>query len=82
MIIHIITATYYITIIYMQQPKQQSMICQSEYKAYRVIIHEQGDRPPAAGEPPPMRRPGAGRRMPSQPPKTMIFVLLYCFFLF
>ena len=42
MTIHTIipTAIYYITIIYMQQSKQQSMIWHSEYKTYRVIIHE------------------------------------------
>ena len=84
MTIHTIinTATYYITIIYMQQPKQQSMIWHSEYKAYRVIIYKQGDRLPAAGGPPPMRIPGAARRTPSQLSKTMNFVLLYCFFCF
>jgi len=31
--------------------------------AYRNLIHEQGDRPPAAGGPPPMRIPGAARRL-------------------
>ena len=90
MIIHItihkaIYATYYITTfidtaIYMQQPKQQAMIWYSEYQTYRVIIHEQGDRSPAAGGPPPMRTPGAARRTPSQLSKTMNFVLLYCVF--
>ena len=59
------TAIYYTTIIYMQQPKQQSMIWHSEYKNYRTITHEQGDRSPAAEEPPPMRIPGAARRTPN-----------------
>ena len=36
----------------MQQPKQQAMIRYSEYQTYRVMIHEQGDRPPATGGPP------------------------------
>ena len=39
--------------------------------AYRNLIHEQGDRPPAAGGPPPMRIPGAARRTSSQLSKTM-----------
>ena len=45
-----------------------------------VINHEQGDRLPAAGGPPPMRTPGAARRTPRQLSKTMNFVLLYCVF--
>ena len=61
---------------------QQSMLWHSDYKAYRVIIHDQGDRPPAAGGPPPMRTPGAARRTLNQLPKTMNFVLLYCFSIF
>ena len=38
--------------------------------------------PPAAGEPPPMRIPGAARRTLHQLTKTMNYVLLYCFFCF
>ena len=74
------TAIYSVTIIYMPQSKQQSMIWHSEYKNYRTITHEQGDRSPAAGGPPPMRIPGAARRTPDQLTKTLNFVLLYCFF--
>ena len=47
---------------------------------YRMIIHEQGDRSPAAGGPPPMRTPGAARRTPRQLSKTINFVLVYCVF--
>ena len=50
---------------------QQDIICQY------VTTYEQGDRPPAAGGPPPMRTPGAARRTLRQPSKTMNFVLLY-----
>ena len=64
----------------MQQPKQQAMIWYSEYQTYRVIIHEQGGRSPAAEEPPPMRTPGAARRTPRKLSKIMNFVLLYCVF--
>ena len=74
------TTIYSVAIIYMPQSKQQSMIWHSEYKNYRTIIHEQGDRSPAAGGPPPMRIPGAARRTPNQLSKTVNFVLLYCFF--
>ena len=76
------TTIYPITIIYMPQSKQQSMIWHSEYNNYRTITHEQGDRSPAAGGPPPMRIPGAARRTPNQLTKTLNFGLLYCFFLF
>ena len=60
----------------------QSIVWHSEYKAYRVIIHEQGDRLPAAGGPLPMRTPGAARRTINQLSKTMNFVfftVFYCF---
>ena len=42
----------------------------------------QGDRPPAAGGPPPMRIPGAARRTPSQLSKTMSLyyhIVFFCF---
>ena len=76
------TTTYSVPITYMPQSKQQSMIRHSEYKNYRTITHEQGDRSPAAGGPPPMRIPGAARRTPNQLTKNMHFVLLYRFLLF
>ena len=56
------------------------MIWNFEYQAYRVTIHEPGDRSPSAGGPPPMRIQEAARRTPSQLSKTMNFVLLYCVF--
>ena len=45
-------------------------------------IHEQGDRPPAAGCPPPMRIPGAARRTPRHYPRlwTMCYyIVFFCF---
>ena len=56
------------------------MLWHPDYQAYRVIIHEQGDRLPAAGRPPPMRTPEAARKTPRRLSKIMNFVLLYCVF--
>ena len=47
----------------------QHALCNMNTKAYRILIHEQGDRLPAAGEPPPMRIPGAARRTPRHYPR-------------
>ena len=60
----------YVTILLIQQP-------------ISLLYMNQGDRPPAAREPPLMRIPGAARRTPRHNPrlsKTMNFVLLYCGF--
>jgi hypothetical protein len=46
------------------------------------IIHEQGDRLPAAGGPPTDAHTRSGSEDATPLSKTMNFVLLYCFFLF
>ena len=51
-------------------------------QAIPLLYKNQADRLPAAEGPKPMRAPGAARRTPHQPSKTLNFVLLYCVFLF
>ena len=41
-------------------------------KTDRILIYKQGDHPPAAGGPPPMRIPGAARRTPRQYPRLWL----------
>jgi hypothetical protein len=50
-------------------------------KADRILIHEQGDRPPAAGGPPPMRIPGVagGRHATIQDYEFRVIILFFLF---